>query len=154
MINKRKQKRQTFEKKGVKESYQIYHSIIINWDSINKVWDIQKHKSKLISNQKNLMSFWFPKLNKMISFHQDCFEFKKILYPTDDTFMIYSDIKWAATSLKSSLYFIEDQDDIYKGFCVFYRNLKFLEMSEKLKGNKKQQIFDKSQLSHGLFLGF
>lgn len=151
MSNKNKKTKQSFGKKGVKDNGEIYSSVLILWNEKNKIWDIQNHKCKLYSSQKGLLGFLFTKLNKLFYLHEDCFEINKILYPIDETFNIYSSIKWASETLDSCLFFIQNEDDIQKGLSLFYRNLKFLEMSESLNGNKKLHIIKKSIMSHGLF---
>lgn len=151
MSKKNKKYTQSFGKKRVKDNYEVYNSVLISWNDKNSVWDIQNHICRLYSFEKNLMGFLFTKLNKLFYLHEECFEYDKILYPIDETYNIYSDIKWASERFDSCLFFVQNEDNIQKGLSLFYRNLKFLEMTEKLNGNKKRHIIKKSQISHGLF---
>lgn len=126
--------------------------VSIHWDVRNKGWVIDSDKCKIKSNKKNIVEISISGVRKNVFIHKDIFKYLEIFYPTEYNSTDYSNIDWAAYSLRDCIFFIENTQDFKKGLCYFYRNLEKVEINEELNGNKVDYFIDRSSFSHGFFI--
>lgn len=132
----------------------MFTIISIHWDERNKGWIVDSNKCKIKSNKKNIVEISVSGILGNIFIHKEIFDFLKIYYPSEYNSKDYVNIDWAAYSLRDCIFFIENNNDLYKGLSYFYRNLEKVEINENLNGNKIDYFIDRSSFSHGFFYSF
>ena len=132
----------------------MFTIISIHWDERNKGWIVDSNKCKIKSNKKNIVEISVSGILGNIFIHKEIFDFLKIYYPSEYNSKDYVNIDWAAYSLRDCIFFIENNNDLYKGLSYFYRNLEKVELNETLNGNKIDYFIDRSSFSHGFFSSF
>lgn len=129
----------------------MFTIVSIHWDERNKGWVIDSDKCKIKSNKKNIFEISISSARKNIFIHKEIFDYLKIFYPTEYNSNNYSNIDWAAYSLRDCIFFLQKKDDLKKGLSYFYRTLEKVEINESLNGNKINFSIDRSSFSHGFF---